>query len=188
MSAGNITCTTRHHQLYACKILFLWHQYLIVKSSGQTSWQTQTQTNKQTNIQGEIIITSLSRVMKIWWIWFRFELLDASYHLSIPIHFEIIAVLFVSPSIGLAAPGNAENRPPCVPFLWVNIPSPLASLYVCCNYLTMKTNSGNLFYSFIFFNIHYLNRYSGEMNCWYSQLNMDCCLSSSTLHSEGEVS
>ena len=35
-----ITCTTRHPQQCTCKILFVWHQSFIVKSSGQTSWQT----------------------------------------------------------------------------------------------------------------------------------------------------
>ena len=40
MSAWNLTCTTRHPQQCACKILFVWHQSFIVKSSGQTSWQT----------------------------------------------------------------------------------------------------------------------------------------------------
>ena len=40
MSAWNITCTTRHPQQCTCKILFVWHQSFIVKSSGQTSWQT----------------------------------------------------------------------------------------------------------------------------------------------------
>ena len=40
MSAWNITCTTRHPEQCTCKILFVWHQSLIVKSSGQTSWQT----------------------------------------------------------------------------------------------------------------------------------------------------
>ena len=38
MSAWNITCTTRHPQQCTCKILFVWHQSFIVKSSGQTSW------------------------------------------------------------------------------------------------------------------------------------------------------
>ena len=37
MSAWNITCTTRHPQQCTCKILFVWHQSFIVKSSGQTS-------------------------------------------------------------------------------------------------------------------------------------------------------
>ena len=36
MSAWNITCTTRHPQQCTCKILFVWHQSFIVKSSGQT--------------------------------------------------------------------------------------------------------------------------------------------------------
>ena len=40
MSAWNITCTTRHPQQCTCKILFVWQQSFIVKSSGQTSWQT----------------------------------------------------------------------------------------------------------------------------------------------------
>ena len=40
MSAWNITCTTRHPIQCTCKILFVWHQSFIVKSSGQTSWQT----------------------------------------------------------------------------------------------------------------------------------------------------
>ena len=34
------TCTTRHPEQCTCKILFVWHQYFIVKSSGKTSWQT----------------------------------------------------------------------------------------------------------------------------------------------------
>ena len=39
MSAWNITCTTRHpHEQCTCKILFVWHQCFIVKSSGHTSW------------------------------------------------------------------------------------------------------------------------------------------------------
>ena len=40
MSSWNITCTTRHPQQCTCKILFVWHQSFIVKSSGQTSRQT----------------------------------------------------------------------------------------------------------------------------------------------------
>ena len=40
MNEWNITCTTRHPQQCTCKILFVWHQSFIVKSSGQTSWQT----------------------------------------------------------------------------------------------------------------------------------------------------
>ena len=40
ISTWNITCTTKHPQLCACKILFVWHQSSIVKSSWQTSWQT----------------------------------------------------------------------------------------------------------------------------------------------------
>ena len=40
MSAWNIICTTRHLQQCTCKILFVWHQSFIVKSSGQTSWHT----------------------------------------------------------------------------------------------------------------------------------------------------
>ena len=59
MSAWNITCTTRHPQQCTCKILFVWHQSFIVKSSGQTSWLR----HKQTNTQGENIITSLTRVI-----------------------------------------------------------------------------------------------------------------------------
>ena len=39
-SAWNITCTTRHPQQCTSKILFVWYQSFIVKSSGQTSWQT----------------------------------------------------------------------------------------------------------------------------------------------------
>ena len=35
-SARNITCTTRHRQLWTCKILFARHQSCIVKSTGQT--------------------------------------------------------------------------------------------------------------------------------------------------------
>ena len=61
MSTGNITCTTTHPQLHACKILFVWHQCFIVKSSGKISWRTHRQTHKQT--EGENI-TSLSRVIK----------------------------------------------------------------------------------------------------------------------------
>ena len=53
MCAWNITCTTRFRQICTCKILFVWHQSFIVKSSGQTSWQT----NKHTKTQGENIIT-----------------------------------------------------------------------------------------------------------------------------------
>ena len=49
MSAWNITCTTRHPQQCTCKILFVWHQSFIVKSSGQTSWYWHKVTNKQTN-------------------------------------------------------------------------------------------------------------------------------------------
>ena len=67
MSAWNITCTTRHPHQYTCQRLFVWHQSFIVKSSGQTSWQTQTNrnTHTQTNTQGENIITSLTRVIKM---------------------------------------------------------------------------------------------------------------------------
>ena len=59
MSTWNITCTTRHPQQCTCKILFVWHQSFIVKSSGQTSWIR----HKQTNTQGENSITSLTRVI-----------------------------------------------------------------------------------------------------------------------------
>ena len=38
MRAWNITCPTRHPQQCTRKILFVWHQSFIVKSSGQTSW------------------------------------------------------------------------------------------------------------------------------------------------------
>ena len=31
--AWTIICTTRHHHLYTCKILFVWHQSFIAKSS-----------------------------------------------------------------------------------------------------------------------------------------------------------
>ena len=51
MNVWNIICTTRHPQQWTSKILFLWHQSFIVKSSGQTSWQRYKQTNKQTNKQ-----------------------------------------------------------------------------------------------------------------------------------------
>ena len=33
--------TNKHPQLYTCKILLLWHQSFITKSSGQISWQAQ---------------------------------------------------------------------------------------------------------------------------------------------------
>ena len=37
----HITCTTRHPNLYSRKVVFVWHQLFIVKSSRQTSWQTE---------------------------------------------------------------------------------------------------------------------------------------------------
>ena len=49
MSMQHMTCTTRHPQLYSGKILFVWYQSFMVKSSGQTSWQTHKQTHKETH-------------------------------------------------------------------------------------------------------------------------------------------
>ena len=49
MTVWNISCTTRHPKQCTCKILFVWHQSFIVKSSGQTSCKHRhTQTNKRT--------------------------------------------------------------------------------------------------------------------------------------------
>ena len=61
MSAWYITCTNKHRQLCACKILFVWQQSFIVKSSGQNI-VTHEHNQPTTNTQGENIITSLSRV------------------------------------------------------------------------------------------------------------------------------
>ena len=86
MSAWNITCTTRHLQQCTCKILFVWHQSFIVKSSGQTSWQTytHTQTNKHTGwkhyhlaiagdknkvTQNYIFIMEIHTALEIMFIW-----------------------------------------------------------------------------------------------------------------------
>ena len=91
MSSWNITCTAKR-QLCACKILSVWHQSFIVKSSGQTSWQTQTDiqagrqtdrqidrqththTNKQTNTPGlktlspryRVITSGMSPLLHAW--------------------------------------------------------------------------------------------------------------------------
>ena len=43
-----ITCTTRHQQLYTCKLVLEQHQTFIVKSPGQTLWRTHTANRKQT--------------------------------------------------------------------------------------------------------------------------------------------
>ena len=45
----NITCTIIHPQLFTCKILFVWHQSFIAKSSGQISWQTETDRHEHTS-------------------------------------------------------------------------------------------------------------------------------------------
>ena len=66
MGAWHMTCTTICLHLYTCKILFVRNQFVLFKSSGQTSWQTNTQDEDITSLSRLIKMTNVDNHDQIW--------------------------------------------------------------------------------------------------------------------------